>query len=252
METTDLVIGPSAGSLYAQGIRDVEEQVCLLKRIEVSALQLPLGQWGTDRSIMTVESIRSGLLCNKFQFLLFHAPDFSRFLMPRKQIEILAGLCKSNMPNAVVIHPLKTEEDLYPEDYYRDLRSAGVPLAIENMDRSKDSGFLTRELMALVQSFDLGFVLDVQHAFERDSSMEHAKELFLSLRKELVCFHVSGETKSNHHSLVCQADNKEAIIGFLKWAFLRKPVPLILEGKYRNLGEVEKEMSFLRTELSSG
>jgi len=252
MEREDLIIGPSNGWMYAISIYEIEEQISFLRLAGASALEVCFARWGTDGNRKRMESVQPGLFCNKFRFLSFHLPDFSRWSYPRVQIEKISELVAINMPNAALIHPLKGDDDLYPEDYYRDLRSAGVPLAIENMDRDKGSGFLIREILGLVESFGLGFVLDVQHAFEHDSSMKYARELFDALQEAIVHFHVSGETEINNHSLVCQARNQKAILDFLGWAFSQKPAPLILEGKYRDPDGLKEEIDFLKRELTSG
>ncbi|TSC91437.1 MAG: hypothetical protein CEN90_566 [Parcubacteria group bacterium Licking1014_17] len=128
--------------------------------------------------------------------------------------------------------------------------SGGIPLAIENMDSRKDSGFNLSELEKLV-SIGCRFVLDVQHAYEHDHEMGYAADLLELLKNQLAHLHVSGETGDNIHSLVCKATNTRRIVEFVGRVLSVKNVPLILEGEYATSDELKQEIEFLKRELCS-
>jgi hypothetical protein len=139
---------------------------------------------------------------------------------------------------------------------YSKMVAAGVPMAIENMDSQKHSGFDRDELVGLVSFLRGSLVFDVQHAYEHEPSMGYASRLLYSLWRSLAYFHVSGESGSgenrNNHSLVCRSDNKGQVLDFLKDALSHLPirnVPLILEGKYETPEDLREEIRFLTEEL---
>jgi len=246
----ELIIGPSNGWFYAQELYDVKSQIEALKNLGVEAMEVVLGSWGTEEIDRRIASLDDVVIVNKFPFLSIHAPDYSESIPPRRQVLKLAELTANHMPDAVVIHPLRVGKE-YPFDYYESLVTAGIPLAIENTDKEKQSGFLLNELEEMVLELNLKFVLDVQHAYEHDSSMQYAKHLFEALGDKISHFHVSGEKLGNHHSLLCKATNFLAILTFLQWAYdqMEKPLPMILEGEYRATQDIEAEITLLRSNI---
>ena len=115
-------------------------------------------------------------------------------------------------PHVLVLHP----ED-HSEEFYEKMRE--FPLAIENMDGSHDKdheGVDIPKLKALIEKYDTKFVLDVQHCYEHDPTMEYAEELYKALKDRVSHFHVSGASKDCIHELVMNAPNKDAIIDKLK------------------------------------
>jgi uncharacterized protein (UPF0276 family) len=73
-------------------------------------------------------------------------------------------------------------------------RKNNVPISIENMDIRKDSGYKVNELDKILNKHDVTFTLDIQHAYEHDSSMKYAWELVEMAGDHLQELHVSGET----------------------------------------------------------
>jgi len=244
-------IGPSNGWFYANGSYNVQEQIRLLKSIGVEAMELALAGWGSEENDRRITSLDEAIVVNKFPFLSIHAPDYSDSIPPRKQVIKLTELTATHMPNVVLIHPLMVEGGDYPYDYYESIISGEVPLAIENMDKDKDSGFLIRDLLGITGKIGLKFVFDIQHAFEHDSSMKYAQDLFEAMKDKISHFHVSGETANNHHSLLHKARNVREILDFLCWAYgqLKEKPSIILEGEYRGMGEIEAEITLLKNNL---
>lgn len=158
-------------------------------------------------------------------------------------IDRLASLCETHDPEAAVLHPDAATEALLAEYAAR-----GVPLSIENMDVQKDSGFAVDELAVLINQYSASFTLDVQHAYEHDASMDYAWELVEMAGEKLAELHVSGETTSNRHALVHEAENREAVLSFLESFYdTGRETPMVIEGEYRSLEAVEQEVSLLRS-----
>jgi hypothetical protein len=184
-----------------------------------------------------------------------HLPDYKPDVESATQAEMARRIAISQDASTMLIHPLKVEGE-YPIGYYDQLssqgRSSGVRFAIENMDKNKPNGFLLPELEKLVRVCDLVFVLDVQHAYEHDSSMQYAQDLFHAMRGRISHLHVSGETEDNNHCLLHRARNAKALVDFLGNMFGAlgdQPCPIILEGQYQTADDIAEEIAFIRSEL---
>lgn len=246
-----LVIAPSTGWLYAKGIYETHEQEKILLAAGANGFEFCMYGW--DDSDGRMSAWRKEFLdASKFaqQFAAhrsLHLPDVNNEAIKR-QIAITQE-CR-NIIGAVVCltHPLKVKGE-YPWACYEKMLNSGIPLAMENMDKQKDSGYILTELEVLAH-FGLCFVLDVQHAFEHDQTMQYALHLFHSLQDKIAHFHVSGETNDSNHALLHKARNAKQIIDFLGTVLSNKKFPLIIEGKYNNAEELKQEIEFLRQELS--
>ena len=117
------------------------------------------------------------------------------------------------------------------------------------MDAAKPSGHARWELEYLLKKFKLKFVLDIQHAFEHDSNMAYAWDLFQMAGDDISHLHLSGQSPNSPHTLVHRADNKDALVNFLGKVFSYKKLPIILEGKYTFPLEVKNEIEFIKREL---
>lgn len=142
------------------------------------------------------------------------------------------------------LHP-----DLAPSQAIDDLVAAGVPVGIENMDRSKNVCRTVAEAMQILDRHGVPLVLDLQHAFENASDQgvaphelveEFVRAASAHGRQGLSHLHVSGEIseagsqKLNHASLL-KATNRAEILRALRSVRDlndgRAPA-IILEGDY--------------------
>lgn len=235
-----LVIGPSNGWLFANGIFSLRQQGKFLRRAGATAVEF----CGTDDS-RRKESLLSDEEPGEFQHVSLHLSDYDKSKPMLMQLSVAEKIVKRRNPVSCLIHPLEV-----PPEYWESLIARDIPVSIENMDKNKKSGYELKELKGLLTDFGLEFVLDVQHAFEHDSTMEYALDLFLTTKRRLVYLHVSGETENNNHALVHQSRNREAIIGFLGTVFSEVNVPIVLEGEYKNSYDVRREIKFLKQELA--
>ena len=233
-----LLIGPSNGWLFAQKIYDLPTHQKFLKDAGANAVELvmALGEEGRQKTLL------SGNM--DADFISVHLDDYYREKDMDEQVSLAKNIFDRHKASAAVAHPVTN-----PESYYMKLIDAGVPAAIENMDKNKPCGYTKWEIWHLIEKFGLKFVLDVQHAYEHDSGMLYAWDLFQMTDPILVYLHVSGQSKRTIHSLVHLADNKTAIINFLGKILSKKKLPIILEGQYSAAPEVKTEIEFLKQEL---
>lgn len=234
-----MIIGPSNGWLYAKDIFSLKQQGRFLKNARASAVELNgIGDNQRLKSFLSNEEL------GEFRHISLHLEDYDESKSLIEQVSLIEKIIKKRKIMYCLIHPLGI-----PVEYLEALAVRNVSLAIENMDKNKNSGYVLKELEKLLIDFNLKFVLDVQHAFEHDPTMEYAFDLFQMARNKIVYFHVSGETENNHHVLVCQSRNCDTIVDFLGKVFFEISVPIILEGEYAAVEELRREITFLKSEL---
>lgn len=158
-------------------------------------------------------------------------------------VDLLRTLAQQYEPHTTVIHPTA----LTPDEIAALDCNDNLNLAVENMDIRKDRGRTCETLAEYVKHDDLGFVLDVQHVYEHDQSMEYAWDLLDLAGDSLQQLHVSGETHNNPHALVKDAENRDAILTFLREAYdVGVDVPMVLEGEYQTPKDVREEVAVIR------
>jgi hypothetical protein len=214
-----------------------------------------------------IDALKAGKSFMPLGYTSLHLPDYDPKKPVAAQVALASKICAVHQPKAALIHPssrvkhaegkpidLQVLESMVPEAFYGDMKRAGVPLAIENMDKDKLSRYGIIELDELVRFYDLAFVLDAQHAFEQDADMGYAKELLDMQIGRLMHIHISGEVADDipdrNHQLVHKSDNQEAILRFTHGLLRERNVPIIIEGKYADADELKTEIDFLRQELA--
>lgn len=158
------------------------------------------------------------------------------------QLELLLARTE---PKSVVYHPTRELSINTLVEFYSEY---DVVPTIENLD-----GRVDREeadmLLSLKSTIEFGFTLDTQHVYEHDPSMAYGWELLNKYGDGLTQIHVSGERVAvdSNHELVHSSDNMEEIAEFIRRVgAVYSDVPLIIEGKYGSVREVEREVQFLR------
>jgi len=243
MPKEKLIIGPSTGWLYAIEIYNLAEQEEFAKKAGANCVEM---------CTASIPERMAGLLLNPEMFREFDFKSAHLDYDPKSSLSLdeqvnFAKLAREQQRiSAAVIHPVNI-----PQEYWEKIAKLEIPFAfgIENMDRNKPEGFKINDLERLLSIYSLGFVLDVQHAYEHDPAMGYAQELLEMGKNRLTHLHVSGETPYNNHSLVYHATNKRQILDFTKRILDVKNVPIILEGEYRDGTELTREINFLKKEL---
>lgn len=239
-----LQIGPSTGWIKN---KTVDKQLDIVRVSGANAIEL-LPDW---KAFDEASFARLGqTFISNFAYRSVHLPDLTDSNL---DFIIHAAIFMKEYCGitSAVLHPLK-QEGKYPIWAYIKMMDSGIPLAIENMDSRKSSGFDIQELLEIVRELDCGFVLDVQHAYEHDpTNEEYLRPLFYAIRGALVHLHVSGQTADNIHARICEADNEGSVTCAVRWIMERKNIPIILEGKYETSDDLREEMRNFRQELAT-
>jgi len=184
----------------------------------------------------TVKNIKS------FDYVSVHAPWKEIIYKHDKKtddiIKKLSQLCRKIPVRGIVLHP-----DVI--DDFEHVENSGLPFLIENMDKRKKIGMYPEHFTKLIKDHNFGFVLDVQHAYDTNPTMQLARKFISIFGDRLKQMHVAGRTESQRHFPVHIADNIDAIVKILG---LGIDVPKILEGLLlENISQtVSRELDFVR------
>jgi hypothetical protein len=231
-------IGFSTGSLYKLNI-SMDENVALLHSLGMEAIEL---SFATPKELFSYKpTLETQNILKNFRYISIHAPwknvGYSSGPKTEKLLHKLNYLCSKMHVKGVVLHP-DTILD------FQNIAKTKFPFLMENLAKKKYSDD-SKQFEILKEKYDFGFVLDVQHAYLKDPSMELAEKLFKVMGNKLRQLHVSGGSASESHSLIHLSNNKEAIENFLKE---HNKVHWILEGIVEKdvLPRLKKELEYLK------
>lgn len=231
------IIGISTGVLFKLGI---PINTALELFVEMGCNGVELGY--VDGSRITeqpLEQIDHSLLKN-FSWVSVHAPaknfQYGDNDLTKKFFTSLQTFNKSTPLNAVVFHPDAVGDISI-------LESLSLPIGIENMDKRKQ-GFQTPEqLMSVFDKYpEWGLVLDVNHCYSLDPSMQLAEDLKTHFLPRIKQVHLSGYTEL--HDPLYNA-NQEIILDAVP-----EDVPIIIESTVLDSDDIKKEFEYITNYLN--
>jgi hypothetical protein len=166
------------------------------------------------------------LSLDRYKYISFHAPSAFREDEEEHLISLL-----SKLPAAwpIVLHP---------DAIYRASRwtSLAARLAIENMDRRKNTGRSVSELKKIFELLPQArMCFDLGHARQVDPSMIGAYQLLTAFAERIVQLHVSEVDTLNRHDVISRAAE---MAFFQVRRFIPKAAAVILESRVQ-----EKDIS---------
>jgi hypothetical protein len=251
----EIIIGPSNGYFYftfSPPVKSWTEQGKLIYLAGGNCLEFALG-----REQLSVNHERMLALINSpagsagFQprYFSVHLPLYNNCGSSDLIFSSLEKINKFKPIDCVTMHPSLD----CPEEFFAAASEKAIPLALENIDKPSglacSLGYQVEELSELIERFDLGFIFDIQHAYEHDPSMNYARKLFFALQDRIRHYHLSGQNPADCHSLVQKANNREAVLKFIRWAYQQKRAPIILEGTFSDAEELKREISLVKRKL---
>ncbi|MFH1065319.1 MAG: hypothetical protein V1734_02325 [Nanoarchaeota archaeon] len=239
-------IGFSTGAMHMSYF-PIEERAKVFRQAGANAIELSFGTFCALKDFNLTDGLLETL--SKYDLATIHAPWTQGVRYDKNSKEVinkLKEICSEISGSGknvygVVVHP-NTIDD------YSLLEKSGLPFLIENMDSKARCGTRPNEFEKLKKDYNFGFVLDLQHAYVHDPSMQLAHELMEVMGERIKEFHVSGQLKEDTHVLLHQADNSNMIRGML-----RNDIPIILEGKVTGniKGAVEEELNLIKKLLNA-
>lgn len=230
-------IGFSTGAMHMSYF-PLEVKLKLFRESGCNAVELSFGEAKTLKEFQFSDAIKKELAC--YELVTIHAPWREIRYNPESvsYINKLKGICAEQKIYGIVVHP-NTVDD------YKMLEKSGLPFLIENMDNRARCGTHPTEFEKLKKDYNFGFVMDLQHAYMHDPTMQLAGELIEAMEGRIMEFHVSGQ-KEKPHSLLSHADNSKIILGML-----RSDMPLImLEGNDGTMADLKSEVELIKKVLS--
>lgn len=233
-------VGFTTGCLYRSGL-SLNDRIKLYLSFGADAIELG---FATPNELLAYELTEAAAgKIKQFKHISIHAPSkevrYGSNSDTQKIIEKLKWLCSRLLIKGIVVHP-----DLI--DDFKMLDQSGLPFLLENMDKRKSYGTHPDHIRDLKEKYNFGFVLDVEHAYEHDPSMQLAQEFINVMGDRLKHMHISGCSRSEIHVPTSGAVNKKAITEILK---MGSNVPKILEGiLFKDVqNSIKRELEFVRS-----
>lgn len=233
-------IGFSTGCLYKSGMT-LEDQIIFYASLGATTIELSFSHSDRLHAFHLSGKIKDAL--KKFERISIHAPwrnlCYQADTATAEIIKKLHILCNQLPVNGIVLHPNIVSDFGFTDN-------CRLPFCLENMDSRKNGQYATPEqFQKLMEAYNFGFVLDLQHAYEHDPSMELARRFLAIMGDRIKELHVSGGMPTEIHWPVHLADNREAISQLLK---ITRHIPWIFEGLLAdNIADVAaKELHYAR------
>jgi len=229
MDTQKIKLGFSTGSLHK--FCTAKEALRVLKDAGCNAVELGFVKMNRIEEGQLDEISRSDLA--GFDHVSFHAPKFN-YGNDEGSIEIFRKIAKINAIrklDLVVFHPDCVQD-------FGVFKEAMFDVAFENMDNRKQS-FQRPDELERVLSLDVAYklVLDVNHIYSNDPSMELARTFYSRLGSKIAQIHLSGYIEYHDPIYVTrQIDIIKSIQDF--------SVPIIIESVI-SPQEISKERNYI-------
>ena len=208
---------PVGFSTGAVAYADFERALQLLSHEPVSCVELSALRYHEVTHLLA--SLPS-LNLHQYRYVAFHAP--SRF--NSLQEEELSGRLLKSLPDdwTIVLHP----DTIHSAKLWLPF---GRRLAIENMDRRKQTGRTVEELQRLFDCLpEASLCFDIGHARQCDTSMTEAYEILRTFQTRIRQLHVSDVNTRSQHDRISYA----AKLGFKKVArLIPETTPVIIESR---------------------
>ena len=177
-------------------------------------------------------------LIKKFKHVSIHLPkiEYRNDKATKDILEKISGFATKINAVVLVLHP-----DLVKE--WQVIEDLGLPIGIENMNASKETGKTVEQLTRIFKSHDLKFVLDTNHVYSVDSSMKLNGDMINAFSHRLVEVHASATSKEEDHISFLNA-HQEFLIKAIP-----AHVPIILETAIHDecsASRLKKELSYVK------
>lgn len=237
-----MILGVSTGCFHKYLDPASQRAVDIIKSLGCNAIELHTG-YG-DRLDRSFDLDLSG-----FEYRSLHGSTISGGEDHEKMREIFQKILKLHeMMNfhAIVFHPDEILDYTVFDEF-------DLPYAFENMDTRKKSHTTVKEMRELLERRDAKMVLDIQHTYEHDPSMQLADDFLASLKDRMVQIHISGcspitEDMGPHHMLHLR---DQAIIV----QHTPTDIPLIIESVVPEgldyMGAMQDEIAFIEKHIRS-
>ncbi len=179
-----------------------------------------------------------------FQYVSIHGPshDDMKELDRKKQgrvLDILQRCYEKLNFNILVLHPGEWIAD------WEIFNDYSMPIAFENMDWRHKIATDVNSLKEIFKNKKFKMVLDLNHVYTNDSTMNLASDLYDNFKDIIAHYHISGITSDEDCHDPLYRTQKEKIIK----AIPDFSLPIIDESVFRDKREATEEAEFLQQAL---
>lgn len=230
-----MILGFSSGCLWKTHDRMAKETFDVFRKLGCNALEI---MYYDVESVSRLAEISLDDL-QGFEHISLHAPLLQE--VPAQDLEGVLRQIEAAQKRIgfvyVVIHPDKSID-------WKTLSKFAISFAVENMDNRKEAYRNVFDLQELFAQFDVKMVLDLNHCFVNDSTMQLAKEFVEAFSDRIAGIHLSGfET---FHDPLYKTQQQEILD-----AVFSKNIPIIIESGCETELDVEKEYLYVKNKLSN-
>ncbi len=174
-----------------------------------------------------------------FKYVSFHTPSFlyKNNKNTRKILQKFSLLREKLAIQNFVFHTDKKNDWTF-------LSSYNIPISVENMDNKKNYGKTIEEMKKILEKYNFGLTLDLQHCYTNDKKMKLTKNFHEELGEKIKEYHLSGFSKNKNHAPLFKTEEKEIIFSLKK-----RNIPIILEGVFSSLKDAKKELIYVKKNL---
>ncbi|MCC7289644.1 hypothetical protein IT417_00080 [bacterium] len=188
-------IGFTTGVLFKFPQFTLKEKVNLFYECGSTAIEVMYHN--TEVGDRSFENEVRELDLNKFQYRSLHLPKFP-FDINERTREVISNIKEFDRHNnfhAFIIHP----DEVRNWDSLSDIKDK---LLVENMDRRKLDGRSVEEVKKYLEIGDFNMVLDINHTYSHDPSMNLFKKFIENFKPKIKQLHISGFDSYFDHELM--------------------------------------------------
>jgi hypothetical protein len=232
-----MILGFTTGPL---GGISIKEKIRTYKDLGCRAIELGLVAAKEQERWDEINKLESEDLA-AFEHVFLHAPGkefiYGRNEDTKRTLENIQKLYEKFHFAHAVIHPDRVEDWEVFKEY-------GFPIAVENMDHRKEMGRTIEDLRGIFSKVDVSMVLDVNHCYANDSTLELAKDMYVAFRERISEIHLSG-FRELHDPLheTKQIEIIQAVPNF--------DLPIIIEGSFPTAEDIRAEFEYIKNNLSN-
>ena len=231
-----MIIGFSTGCLYKNSENLSKASFEALRLIGANAVEIMYREESDFEQLLELDAKALA----SFSYRSLHAPQFELYSDVEKVavLEKVEFLHKKFDFKTVVIHPYATMN-------WDILRGFNLPYAIENMDWKKDIGKYVESMQDIFSKFDCPMVLDINHCFTNDPSMNLTADMFETFGDRIIEIHLSGF--ENLHEPLFQTQQNEMMM-----TIQDKNIPIIIEsGSTTTKEDIKKQYDYIKAALDA-
>ncbi len=225
-------------TLGRSGTLSFTERIASYKELGCNAIELSLinaedkKRWADVRALtpQTIDSFEHVSLHAPAKDFIYAHDDSTRYVL-----EEIQGLYKKLHFKYAIIHPDRVKDWEVFKDY-------SFPIATENMDDRKEVGKTVESLRSILSNTDMSLVLDMNHCYVNDRSLNLAAEIYSAFRDRIAQIHLSG-FKELHDPLY---ETKQ--LDVIK-AIPDKNLPIIIESPCPTADVIKAEYEYIKANL---